>query len=192
MAIPSELSSILGPVSGAIVAGSVAFLASLISKENKTSEFRQAWIDLLREDIADLIALVLLTDDVIAHKIRQGKTNEVPQYILDHHDEFVKIVTCAARIELRLNPKEHQKLLDLVRAVGTASKTFRGNTDATVAQADSLLIESQIVLKCEWRRVKRGEKVFFATKWLSLLVAVVAIAIGVFAAQGHVVLQYVP
>ena len=189
--MPSEISPIFGPIAAAVVAGAVAFLASVISKENKTSEFRQAWIDALRQDISELVALVLLTDDVMAHKIRLGKSEEIVEYILDHHDEFVKIVACAIRVELRLNPKEDKKLFDLVRAVGTASKAFLGSTGPTATQAEALLVEGQLVLKREWRRVKRGETVFFVTKWLSLLLVVVAVVIGFVAAQGHISLRYV-
>jgi hypothetical protein len=38
------------------VAGAFSLLGLLISKEQKVSEFRQAWIDALRADIAALVA----------------------------------------------------------------------------------------------------------------------------------------
>jgi len=41
---------------GAVIAGFVSILGLIISKEQKTSEFRQTWIDSLRSDIASLIA----------------------------------------------------------------------------------------------------------------------------------------
>jgi hypothetical protein len=39
----------------AIIAGTIAFLSTILAKEQKTSEFRQNWIDALREDIADFV-----------------------------------------------------------------------------------------------------------------------------------------
>jgi len=49
----------IGPIIASII-GAVVTLASLIiSKESKLSEFRQAWIDSLRQEIADLLSNIL-------------------------------------------------------------------------------------------------------------------------------------
>jgi hypothetical protein len=56
---------ILGPIVAAVIAGAVAFLASVFSKEQKTSEFRQAWIDSLRNDLSELISITLQIGDEI-------------------------------------------------------------------------------------------------------------------------------
>jgi hypothetical protein len=40
----------------AMIAGAFSLLGLVISKEQKVSEFRQTWIDALREDISELIA----------------------------------------------------------------------------------------------------------------------------------------
>ena len=40
----------------AFVAGAFSLLGLTVAKENKVSEFRQAWIDALREDIAEFVA----------------------------------------------------------------------------------------------------------------------------------------
>jgi len=49
----------IGPIIAAII-GAVVTLASLIiSKESKLSEFRQAWIDSLRQEIADFLSNIL-------------------------------------------------------------------------------------------------------------------------------------
>jgi hypothetical protein len=86
------------------------------------------------------------------------------------------------RVEMRLNPEEHQTLLAIVRQLGTSTKTFRGDSDATAAAGEALLVESQKVLKNEWRRVKRGENVFHYTKWVSFwFVASCVAALVVFA-----------
>jgi hypothetical protein len=169
----------LVPVVAAVIAGAVAFLASVLTKELKTSEFRQAWIDALRNDLADLASLALMNDDLIAHKVRSAATErEISDYIAANAEAFTKIMACAMRIEMRLNPREHETLLSIVRQVGTSRKTFRGNTDESAAAADRLLAESQRVLKREWQRVKRGENVFHYTKWASFwLVAAGLVAV---------------
>lgn len=45
----------IGAIAAASIAGLLAFLSLIIAKENKTSEFRQAWIDSLRLDLSKLI-----------------------------------------------------------------------------------------------------------------------------------------
>lgn len=156
----TELVSYVGSILTASIAGAVAFLVSVLSKEQKISEFRQAWIDQLRNDLADLTSLVLMIEDAMAHMANEGKAADLPAYIIQNQDKFVKITACAMRIEMRLNPDEHLMLFDLVRKIGTSVKNFRGNTDASAAAASLLLVESQKVLKQEWLRVKRGEDVF--------------------------------
>lgn len=169
----------IGPIVAACIAGAIAFLASVLSKELKTSEFRQTWIDALRNDLADLNSLVLLTDDMVAYKVREGNQHEVASYIAENQDLFIKIMASAMRIEMRLNPTEHQALLEVVRQIGTSTKTFRENSDATAAAGERLLVESQKVLKKEWQPVKRGENVFHYTKWLSFWL--VAVSVGALA-----------
>ena len=45
----------IGAVVAALIAAIVSLLGLIISKEQKTSEFRQAWIDALRSDLTHLI-----------------------------------------------------------------------------------------------------------------------------------------
>ena len=52
----SELVAAVATIAAALVAGLVSFIVTVLSKEQKTSEFRQAWIDALRSDIADFVA----------------------------------------------------------------------------------------------------------------------------------------
>jgi len=50
--LPIELA---GTIVAAVIAAIISLLGLIISKENKVSEFRQAWIDSLREEIAAVI-----------------------------------------------------------------------------------------------------------------------------------------
>jgi len=45
-----------GAIVAAVIAGSFSYLNLITSKEQKVSEFRQAWIDSLRESIAQYIS----------------------------------------------------------------------------------------------------------------------------------------
>ncbi|RRF16208.1 hypothetical protein [Klebsiella pneumoniae] len=43
------------PIIAAMIAGFIAFIGMIITKENKVSEFRQAWINEFREEVSYLI-----------------------------------------------------------------------------------------------------------------------------------------
>lgn len=183
--MPPSFLSVLGPILAATIAGAVAFLASVFSKEQKTSEFRQAWIDSLRSDLSELISIALqLGDEILVRHKRGENTEAIQAHLRTKESEFQRLEACKARIRLRLNPKEHQILLEAVRAMSDPS----GHD----AKAEHLISESQRVLKAEWRRVKRGEPVFFVTKWLSLMVFLTALAIAISMVFGKISVEYVP
>ena len=162
---------ILGPIVAAVIAGAVAFLASVFSKEQKVSEFRQAWIDALRSDISELVSIATQIGDEIVVRSRQGEdTESLQKHLRVREADFQRLEACKVRIRLRLNPREHRLLLEAVVAMSEP-----GDHDA---KAESLIEESQKVLKAEWKRVKRGEPVFYVSKWLSLLIFFVALAIA--------------
>ena len=168
----SDFIPLLGSVIAAIIAGAVAFLASVFSKEQKTSEFRQAWIDSLRNDLAEFISILLQVGDEFSVRQKRGQDLQALRAHLDaRQPEFERLEACKARIELRLNPKEHVVLLKAVNAMTEPSEHD--------AKAAALIAESQKVLKAEWKRVKRGEPIFRVTKWVSLIVCLTAVALAI-------------
>jgi hypothetical protein len=63
--------SSLGPIIAATVAGAVSLVSLIISKENKTSEFRQLWIDALRSELSKYVAHVMeLCSKVVDERLR--------------------------------------------------------------------------------------------------------------------------
>lgn len=90
-----------GLIIAAIIAGYVAFFGLIISKEQTVSDFRQKWIDALREDISAVVSFAtgIHGDSVTARK---------------HNDELwakvkadsVRLNEVIARIRLRLNPDD--------------------------------------------------------------------------------------
>jgi hypothetical protein len=102
----------LGYVFAAIITGGMAFIVAVLSKELKTSEFRQAWIDALRTDISEMVASAqVLHYAVLAMKSYGKEPSEVVKFTHERHDDFVSIRTRSSRILLRLNPKEHKNLI---------------------------------------------------------------------------------
>lgn len=187
MDIPAPAYATIGAISAATIAGGISFLIAVLSKDQKTSEFRQAWIDGLRNEVAELISLFLVITDTVRVMLREGKTKEqIAEHLSQRDEHFCKWEMADARIKLRLNPKEHYKLLAALLALRKFPKSGQLlDSSAADALVEEVITESQTVLKYEWKRVKRGEPVFVATKAISLSIIVAAIFLWGAYAQNH-------
>ncbi len=161
----------IGAVLAAAITAAVSFVSLVVSKEQKVSEFRQAWIDALRKEIAEF-----------ASNARRISTEEKPinlkaisgtmlETIAAHNEEVLRpdpyhtnrlqMAQAYYAIRLRLNPDEpdHTAILRGMDAVYEVLSSASGATcfEQTVAALDKLSSEAQRVLKREWTRVKDGE-----------------------------------
>ncbi|MCY7264341.1 hypothetical protein [Pseudomonas protegens] len=157
----------VGAICAALIAGLISFVVTVLAKDQKVSEFRQAWIDALRNDAAELVshlaisALILKGQRILAQQGEVITGVEVAGY-----KEFVVVKGCVLRIRLRLNPKEHQQLLSVLNKLDIGE-------GGTIEHAESVLneftTEVQKVLKSEWGRVKKGELSIRCVRWGSLV-----------------------
>ena len=167
----------IGAISAAIIASFFSFLGLIIAKEQKTSEFRQAWIDSLRNEISQLIAS--------ANAIHVAMTSQRLESVTSAwnvvRDDFVAINEAAARIRLRLNPNEELSKAVLAKIEEIegllAPRKLPDYTELNQKEKE-LVSQASALLKEEWRRVKKGEPTFRVAKWgvvvaMLLLVAVV-------------------
>jgi hypothetical protein len=153
-------------VIAALIAAGAAYTAArtaaTISYSNKIAEFRQAWINDLRKDIADYIAAAELWfwkwDELnsILNSEEKGRRILVEAIPLS-----VAARTTLNRIRLRLNPRENadrpeddrflRNLLDLLNPAITdplnAESSWRKASDAVVERARE-------ILKREWQKTK--------------------------------------
>ena len=104
--LPSEA---VGAIAAAVIAGLIPLLGLIITKEQKVSDFRQAWIDALRSDVATVITH--------AHAIRGAYVANTAERWELVRDDFVGINEAWARIRLRFNPKERSSIavLDVLK-----------------------------------------------------------------------------
>lgn len=105
----------IGAVGAALIAGVVSLLGLIISKEQKTSEFRQAWVDALRSEItAYLTSFNAIADAVgVAYKDQAEKVKALaPLYSQLNQASFA--------ITLRVNPDESRS-----KAVLACMKRFQ-------------------------------------------------------------------
>jgi hypothetical protein len=181
--------SVLGPIIAACIAAVVSFLALVISKENKTSEFRQAWIDGLRQDLSQFAANLrrleaqptyvdwkALTVRTITEALEAGNERALrPDFFAENR---LRLLQSRYAIRLRLSPGEANGVA-LLAQVDRALEAYYCSADVE-AELESLMNLAQPFLKKEWERVKKGEPVFRASvtlaKWLAaVLVALVLV-----------------
>jgi hypothetical protein len=158
--VPLQLLPAIGTVIAALIAAVFSFVNMTLSKEQKTSDFRQAWVDGLREDIAAFLstarAFARANEDLDADSSDALDKSKVTDLRLAAAERFYKI-----RLRLNLEEPAHKILHEHLEAV-----IEKHNDHATDAGADTESILNAValvaehaapVLKAEWDRVKRGE-----------------------------------
>lgn len=167
----------LGAVGAALITALVSWLSLIISKEQKTSEFRQAWIDALRADIAAVVAHANAIHGVAAAQYETPKdTWEMAR------DHYVGINQATANIRLRLNAneKECQAVINSIEKLEAHMPLGRLDFREIDAIEKQLVADAQALLKKEWLRVRNGEPVFRNTKRTFIAVLVVGVAFVVY------------
>jgi hypothetical protein len=127
-------------VAGAMIGASIALIGMIVAKEGKVSELRQQWIDGLRNDVAKIVSLALhisLSQAANTDDIREANER-------------------LALVQLRLNTKEHESS-NLITALNVLRSNIETKNPLLQPFAEDAVQKAQIILKKEWRRVKRGE-----------------------------------
>ncbi|WP_369646785.1 hypothetical protein [Variovorax sp. V118] len=173
--VPVHLIPAIATITAAFIAGLVAFLVAVLSKEQKTSEFRQHWIDSLGNDIAELIGEATLLHEVSDRMTGQPlkKTEEQTEA---RYSNLVKVRTLIARIELRVNPRENAEFLAALNAIRRPA--FQRERLLRAKRIDALTSAAQAMLKKEWKRVKTGEPTFRLTKFVAAALFTTALIFG--------------
>jgi hypothetical protein len=175
----------VGAVAAAFITGVFTFVNLVTSKDQKTSEFRQSWIDNLRQDISEFTAAVDHISSLLVYYDATCTTQEALQERYDkvihtNADLLTKVKSSYYRILLRVNPIEDKKFIKRLHRV---HKLYaEGKIPSSPEQIDNtvkkFIKESQILLKREWRRVKKGEVSFWITKYAALALLVIVLIFG--------------
>lgn len=160
----------IGAVGAAIIAGLVSLLGLVIGKEQKVSEFRQAWIDDLRKCVVAYLVNINSACDKVRLK-KSGKDIDPESLILDY-----KLLNEASHgIALRVNSDEKpaQLLLASMKDFEALARNSAELTPEKIQTVEEKFISAaKLLLKFEWRRVKRGETAFVWTKWIIVFLLV--------------------
>ena len=131
MAFSDSIFAPLSAFSAAVIAGAIAYVSLITTKESKVSEFRQKWISDLRDEISKYTA----SADVLMDKISKdtdGKHISLSIRMsnkLVHGDLYADMIRTRTSILLRINDKEkveseyitNKQFLDLINDI---SKNF--------------------------------------------------------------------
>ena len=164
----------IATVVAALITAVISFVNLTLSKEQKTSEFRQAWIDGLRVDLAIFFSSARGLCRTMQEARSPSATDEDIQDFKFGKEKIGNMRLAGAdslyRIKLRLNKNEpeHKELNRLLEsAIRTQNKINieKGNDYTEAFNAIELAASySQDILKNEWERVKLGERSFQIAK----------------------------
>jgi len=163
----------IGAIAAAIIGGFLTLTSLIGGKENKTSEFRQAWIDALRIETAKFISHSIVLDGMVGTKFPTRA-----DIWKNARADSLGITQCASNIRMRLNPEEvpSKKILVLIdeieRLLGfdddVPSRKIPAPPKGAVAEKNRRLANAvNEVLKTDWKRVKKGEPRYRAVVWIA-------------------------
>jgi hypothetical protein len=149
----AELIALISAITAlcAVVLGPLVSLwgASKQYRVSVLSNNRQAWINALRDTIAELISIASLIT--------------LPQDAGDQVKSAQRLLFLSAKIELMMNPNEvdHRLLMGLLNelqgTIGAALSKKSSANDGVAALLQKIVPLSQAILKREWKRVKAVE-----------------------------------
>jgi hypothetical protein len=150
----------------------------IISKEQKTSEFRQAWIDGLRIEVS---ALISHANALGASRALLCTSDE--ELRSEERSDLIGLNGAWARMRLRLNPAELSSIALLGSLEDLENLFDQNRVKIDLKQLfiieRNLIEECNAVLRFEWKRVKRGELGFQIAKWVALAVIIVFACLAV-------------
>jgi len=188
--IPNTVFVALGVIVAATLTGIFSFVSLINQKEGKISEFRQDWIDSLRDDISKITSCI----DKISNswQLIQIQENEKKSSFegTDWLDKFNKLTNndstifaeCRYRVLLRLNRRDDK---ELISKLDKAKKHFSdpdamSNKDEIENLINEIILLSQDLLKKEWEVVKSGETAYKNTKMATTAIVLVLFGILIY------------
>lgn len=188
MDIPATLFVALGAIIAALITSSVAFVNLIISKDQKVSEFRQAWIDEQRKDISNFIGYTSKYSLYVKYAKEKypdkSDTDKLHAYVAEVMEKEIQTIAALySKIILGLNPKDDKLLIEKLKEIESSYSWIvdnLGDTYKTAQLTSELRDLSQVLLKKEWKRVKRGEISYFLTKYFALAIVTILIIIGIY------------
>lgn len=184
----------MATVTAALIAATIAFVNLTLTKELKTSEFRQAWINGLREDLSIFFAcaraFARATEEQCIFDKSKSEMNSFRISSDKISDIRYQVAEVYSRITLKLNYKEleHEELLRLMKvAIVKQNEAIENKFDSTetMKAIETATKYARPLIKKEWDRVKEGEPAFKNTRNAAFVgIVMLCLAVIFFIAYG--------
>lgn len=158
----------LATLAAAFVAGGIARSNLIVSKEAKISEFRQAWVGELRENLSTLFSAVRLLARAVQEARTKQNGNETDSKFRFSQEKIEEVRHSSAELRYRIgllldnreeSHSELQRLLDVM--LTTLQAYITGGTDADIDMVFDALERANklgtVVVAQEWEMVRLGE-----------------------------------
>ncbi|WP_207833495.1 hypothetical protein [Pseudomonas sp. 43(2021)] len=168
--IPPTVFVAFGVITAALLTGVFSIMNMVSAKENKVSEFRLAWIDGLRNEIAEYTSAAQEISRAYNpdrfKPLRTHSPEDAHKLQIDIYKEtreaYAKAAENLTRIQLRLNPVQIEKNPDsdeakLMAAVLKARKVGSKSLNDVIKNSNEIRKAAAPILKSTWNSVKLGE-----------------------------------
>lgn len=148
----------------------VSLISLVITKENKTSEFRASWINDLRAEISTYLSLI--------HEFKtawflftERKETDYNLFFTENLEKMKDIRKYREIIVFRLNDNDDAKLIKSIKEINYILEDPKkiDNDKLYEKEHNYIVKETKILLKGEWEKVKLGEKFFSKMKKIFLI-----------------------
>jgi len=142
-------------LSGIIVGGVFTLfgvgISSTLSRNHKITEFRQNWINSLREVFSETLYQADLYINV-AYKVDE-----------EAYFQEKNLIACIYKIKMYLNRREHINiaLLEKLKSIPDKYKGIQKMNIVDKNDIDGIAMLMQDILKSEWDRVRDGENQYY-------------------------------
>lgn len=193
--IPASHLIPLGVIFAAIITGSLSWLNIVISKEDKTSEFRKEWANELRNDISKFIASISVlatSNKIIEEEIKKNPNMELVDKLGIFQTTFFDASNAYASILLRLasaeenesNNPQREELTDLLKSIIDEGR--KKNYDKAKSLTNNIYDKATPLFQSEWKKIKEGEKTYQYSKlFLGTTIPVLIVTFFWFSFSAH-------
>ena len=175
MTIPASIYIAIGAAVAALITGWTSAANIIIAKDQKISEFRQKWIDELRQSTSELSCYMSMLSSLMHMHYEEKcgmQESEIDKIACKSFVKYYEPISLQiTKIRLLLNPKDNKNIIDLLSSFENELENVSVNFKKTENIAKLLTnFETDVkdLLKSEWERVKCGEPDYIKFKKLSL------------------------
>ncbi|SHH31892.1 hypothetical protein [Ferrimonas marina] len=147
----------IGTVIAAFVAGLISVVNTTISKENKISEFRQAWSEAIIDEVSTYISLVSKIH--VSWLTSRSKGISGATFLESEVNTIREMQALQHKITLRLHEEKHAKIIEHLKRIDLI--ICNNNIEQKEADLEhlieSLSSDTKTTIKQEWIKVKLGE-----------------------------------